>query len=136
MKRKRRSGTPGVDALCQANNNQAIVDAIALLQQTIERHSARSEALAFNSSAYLDTDSVRPPPVVVAVVLESYGNNPIIIPPIDFPTTVRGVKDLEVSPLLTNIETFYGLPHTSSIAVRNRRVRRAYGIGITSISIE
>ena len=51
--------------------------------------------------------------------------------PLNFPLTVRALKELEIGPDLTRVENYYSLPHTGSLSViRKKRILRTYGIGI------
>lgn len=95
----------------------AITQLFILMNQRL----AQMDQILHNSTAYDDADDVKPP---------QRGD---IAPPDDFPTTVAGVRALSGN-LLTRVENYYGLAHTSSLAARVRRVRRAYGIGLVVIN--
>jgi len=83
----------------------------------IDQRFTQIERRLGNATANRDSDDIEPPQV---------GDIP---PPGNFPTTIAALQRLEVGELLTNMENYYGLPHTSGLSKRLRRVRRAYGVG-------
>jgi hypothetical protein len=84
----------------------------------IERRLDGIERRQFNGTATAVGDEIRPP---------QRGDNPA---PANFPVTVQALRDLQIGPLLTEIENYYALNHGGAIAARISRIRRIYGIGV------
>jgi hypothetical protein len=84
----------------------------------IEQRLVGIEQSLFNGSAIYVGDEIRPP---------QRGDNPA---PANFPVTVQALRDLQVGPLLTEIENYYALNHGGARAARKNRIRRVYGIGV------
>jgi hypothetical protein len=84
----------------------------------IEQRMVGIEQRLFNGSALDVGDAIHPP---------QRGDNPA---PANFPVTVQALRDLQVGPLLTEIENYYALNHGGAKAARKNRIRRVYGIGV------
>lgn len=79
----------------------------------------RMETRVYNGSATLTTDLIIPPRM---------GAND---PQENFPQTVNEINNLNAGALFTSIENYYQLLHTGNVETRKKRIRRAYGVGMT-----
>jgi hypothetical protein len=93
-----------------------VVDMATALRQTNERID-RIEVMLGNIASVYDTDAIVPPRL---------GALP---PPAVAPLTVAALTSLS-APALHELETYYELPHTGSMATRRRRIARKYGVCI------
>lgn len=92
--------------------------AMAAALAPIESRLQNVEIKLHNVLAVDDEDEIRPP---------KCGPHD---PAVDFPTTVRGIRELTVGGLLSRIETYYQLPHTGTLEARRKRVAKTYGFRI------
>ena len=86
----------------------------------LENRFTAVENRVFNASASTDEDAIRPPVERADPVPDS------------FPRTVGQLRNLVPGEVLTTIENYYELGHQGNISKRKSRVRRAYGIGVTT----
>lgn len=95
----------------------AIENALAPIKTLLGAIETRQQ----NASSCQDEDAITPP---------KHGPHP---PPNCAPLTIRALQDMPAASL-TDMENYYGLPHTGNLATRRRRLAKKYGVLFISTS--